>query len=291
MGTEITLTLNGIDIDWGKNRYWKGHHWLFPPGSLTKVEYRYTDNVIEAKPGFQATLGEVAFRLRHLGYSEHETKTKFESAVFRWNRTANLDLSFADFHRTLISVDFSSLTSADLEPFMWDFRAFVVHLLAAWDTDDASLEDFIAGLDFQLTLRTLTDRAQNLALPLLWHHQDLVDSGWASLDDLTDIDRQTFMIRHTMLVGRLQDYAGVTTVASFDQWLAGRGIARTTPYTRVKPNGALAYETITLPSAVRNMIHHPENPHNTLSDADLSESIELMLRVAKSLPTPLPNLT
>lgn len=45
MGIEITLSLNGIDVDWGKNRYWKGHHGLFPPGSLAIIEYRYADDV------------------------------------------------------------------------------------------------------------------------------------------------------------------------------------------------------------------------------------------------------
>jgi hypothetical protein len=177
VGTAITLSLNGIDIDWGKNRYWNGHHWLFPPGSLTEVEYPYADDVIETKPGFQTTLNEAYFRLCHLGYSHQETKTKFDAAVARWNRTADLRLSFADFRSVLTSVDFASLTPADLEPYVWDFRAFVVNLLGAWDTDEALLEDFIAGLDFALTLRVLADRVESRSLPLRWHHQDLSTAG------------------------------------------------------------------------------------------------------------------
>lgn len=78
------------------------------------------------------------------------------------------------------------------------------------------LEDFYFGLDFALTLRVLAERPQNRSLLLSWHHQDLVESGWASLEDLTEIDRQTCIINHTMLVGRLQDHAGKTTVAAFD---------------------------------------------------------------------------
>lgn len=57
VGTEITLSLNGIDIDYGKNRYWRSHYWLFPPGSLKQdVGYRYANDVVEEKPGFQTTL-------------------------------------------------------------------------------------------------------------------------------------------------------------------------------------------------------------------------------------------
>lgn len=291
MGTAITLSLNSIDIDWGKNRYWKSHHWLFPPGSLTDVEYRYAGEAIETKPGFQTTLGEAYFRLCHLGYSHQETRAKFDRAVTRWNRTADLRLSFADFAGALTSIDLASLTPADMEPYIWDFRAFVVDLLAEWDTDEALLEDFIAGLDFALTLRLLADRVESHSLPLRWHHQDLVDSGWASLEDLTDIDRRTFIVNHTMLVGRLQDYAGATTVRAFDDWLASRGLPQATPYSKLRPDGRVIHETTTLPTAVRNMIHHPENPHNSLSDDTLRESLEVLLGTAKHLPSPLPGLT
>lgn len=291
MGTVITLSLNGIDIDWGKNRYWNSYHWLFPPGSLTDVDYLYADGVVETKPGFETTLGEAYFRLCHLGYSHQETKAKFDADVARWNRTADLRLSFADFRSALASVDFASLTPADLEPYAWDFRAFVARLLAAWDMDEARLEDFIADLDPFLTLRVLADRVENRSLQLRWHHQDLVDSGWASLDDLTDIDRQTFIINHTMLVGRLQDHTGAATVGAFDNWLVDHGLPRRTPYTRMKPDGTVTHEKTTLPTAVRNMTHHPENLHNTLSDDDLRESVELLLGIAKLLPNPLPGLT
>ena len=227
VGTAITLSLNGIDIAWGKNRFWKNHYWLFPPESLTEIEYSYAHDVTETKPGFQTTMNEAYFRLCHLGYSRQETRMKFEAAVTRWNRTADLRLSFADFHRILTSVDFGSLTAVDLEPYIWDFRAFVVDLLAAWDTDDALLEDFILEeLDFNLILRVLADRVENRDLPLRWHHQNLIDSGWASIEDLTDLDRQGFIINHIMLVGRLQDYSGALTVDAFDKWLVHRDFAR-----------------------------------------------------------------
>ncbi|RQX05612.1 HEPN/Toprim-associated domain-containing protein [Micromonospora inaquosa] len=291
MGTPITLSLNGITIDWGQNRHWNNHHWLFPPGSLTDVEYLYAYDVVETKPGFQTTLDEAYFRLCHLGYSHQETRTKFDIAVARWNRTADLRLSFEDFQRALTSVDFASLTSADLAPYVWDFRAFMANLLAAWDSDEAMLEDFVAGLDFALTLRVLADRVDNRPLPLRWHHQDFVDSGWASLDDLTDIDRQTLIINHTMMVGRLQDSAGKTSVKDFDNWLVEHGLRRSTPYSRMNQDGTVTHQMTTLPSAVRNMIHHPENPHNALSDDNLRESIEVLLRIAKFLPSPIPGLT
>ncbi|MGO4145218.1 HEPN/Toprim-associated domain-containing protein [Paenarthrobacter sp. YAF11_1] len=286
----ISLALNGIEIDWGKNRYWSGHHWLFPPGSITEIEYLYAGGISERKPGFQTTLNESYFRLCHLGYSQQETKTKFEAAVARWNRTADLRLSFEDFRSVLAGVDFASLTSKDLEPYVWDFRGFLLNLLSPWDREYASLEDFIRGLDVALTLRVLAERVENRSLPLRWHHQDLVDSGWVSLDDLTDIDRPTYIVNHTVLYGRLQDYAGATRVGAFDNWLANRHLARATYYTEIRPDSTLAVKKTTLPTAVRNMIHHPENPHNLLSDDNLRDSVELLLGLVKLLSTPLPGL-
>ncbi|OBA46587.1 hypothetical protein [Kocuria sp. ICS0012] len=251
----------------------------------------YADNVVETKQGFQTTLEAAYFRLCHLGYSHQETKTKFNTAVARWNRTAELHLSFEDFRLALTSVEFVSLTPADLESYIWDFRVFVLNLLAAWDTEDAQLEDFIHRLDFALTLRVLADRVDNRSLPLRWHHQDLIDSGWVTLDDLMDIDRQTFIINHTMLVGHLQDHAGLSTVKQFDHWLASHGLSQATPYLKMKPDGTVTQETTTLPTAVRNKIHHPENPHNALSDHDLRDSLELLLGIARALPSPLPGLS
>lgn len=286
VGTEITLSLGGIDIDSGKNRQYESHHWLFPPGSLTEIEYRYADDVSETRPGFETTLSEAHFRLCHLGYSHHETKTKFDTAMTRWNRTSETRLPLADLGNALASVDFANLTFEDLAPHDYEFRQLIGDLLVEWETEDLDLQDFVDELSVPLILRLVADRVENRSLPLRWHHQDVIDSGWVTLDDLTDSDRRTDTVNHIVLFGRLQDYSGVTSVKGFDRWLAGRGLPRLTVYTRI----GRAHEMMTLPAAVRNKIHHPENPHNTLSDEELRESIELLLKIVKGLPTPLPGL-
>ncbi|GAB2562390.1 HEPN/Toprim-associated domain-containing protein [Leucobacter ruminantium] len=292
MGTMISLSLNGIDIDYGKNRYWTNHHWLFPPNSITNAVYRYADEVTEVKPAFQVALDEARFRLCHLGYSLHETKTKFERSVARWNRTAELNLTFNEFRDTLTGLDFASLTPAGMEAYGYDFRDLVIERLAGWDADGALLEDFIKEhLDFTLLLRCLAECSDNRQMILRWHHQDLVDSGWATVEDLTEVDREVSIINHTMLIGRLQDYSGAYFVEDFDRWLEAKGVARNTPYSKLEKSGAAKAVTMTLPGAVRNMIHHPENPHNALSDDDLRDSIECLLRVVRHLPTGLPGIT
>lgn len=285
MGTPITLCLNDIQIDWGTGDFWRAHHWLFPQGSLQEIEYRHDDGDVETMPAFQTALSETLFRLQHLGYSERETEEKFHLAVQRWNRRSELRLTFADFHAALTGVDFASLTSADLEPYIWDFRDFTAGLLARWDTDEAGLNDFVRSLDFSITLRVLADRASNGPLLLIWNHHPFVEAGWATLEDLTDIDRQMYVANHTVLFGRLQDFARRPKIAGFDNWLAENGIPQTTPYVQ-EHDGRLMSKKTTLPTAVRNMIHHPENSLNRLSDDDLRASVELLLGLVQRLPAP-----
>ena len=64
-----------------------------------------------------------------------------------------------------------------------------------------------------------------------------------------------------------------------------------TPYTQIRRDGKETHGMRTLPAAVRNMIHHPENPHYILFDDDLRRSVELLLTVARRLPSSLPGLT
>ena len=56
VGTQIALSLNDVNIDYGKNRYWKSHYWLFPPGSEAHVPTEYVSGV-ELRPGYQTTSG------------------------------------------------------------------------------------------------------------------------------------------------------------------------------------------------------------------------------------------
>ncbi len=280
------LSLNDIDIDYGKNRYWKNHYWLFPPGSEANVPTEYVSGV-QLQPGYEASLADVHFRLRHLGYSSAETRAKFETYVHRWQRTdADLQITFDEFHDTMIGIEFATLTSDDLKPYIWDFRDFMIDRLATTQRDKYALEDFIYGLDFLITLRTLCDRPDNLQLPVRWQTQDLIDSGWITLDDLKDIDRQTYIINHTLLCGRIQDHVGMDGLRAFDNWLHAQGLPKATPYKRSYPGSGLTQENLTLPVAVRHKIHHPENTHNTLPDEELRESTELLLDIVKQLPSP-----
>ena len=71
---------------------------------------------------------------------------------------------------------------------------------------------------------------------------------------------------------------------NFDQWLSSKGFSRDKNYIRLKKDGSSERQSRTLPTYIRNLIHHPENPHNQkYSDDELRESIEKMINALCNL--------
>lgn len=69
--------------------------------------------------------------------------------------------------------------------------------------------------------------------------------------------------------------------SSFDDWLQGKGIEQDRTYKRLTKDGSIKNETKTLPTLIRNVIHHPENKNNSYSSEDLRESIERLREICK----------
>jgi putative ATP-dependent endonuclease of the OLD family len=64
----------------------------------------------------------------------------------------------------------------------------------------------------------------------------------------------------------------------FEKYLVSKGIAQDQPYIRLKKDGTTENQTRTLPTKIRNIIHHPENTHNTkCTDAEIKSSIEKLI--------------
>ncbi len=68
----------------------------------------------------------------------------------------------------------------------------------------------------------------------------------------------------------------------FENYLIGKGFLQDQPYVRLKRDGTTVNQNRTLPTKIRNIIHHPENPHNTkYMDTELKTSIELLIPLLK----------
>lgn len=68
----------------------------------------------------------------------------------------------------------------------------------------------------------------------------------------------------------------------FEKYLGNKGINQDQPYVRLKKDGSIENQTRTLPTKIRNIIHHPENTYNTkYSDQELKFSIESLIPLLK----------
>ncbi len=70
---------------------------------------------------------------------------------------------------------------------------------------------------------------------------------------------------------------------AFEQWLINQGISQDRAYKRLLGDGSVREEPKTLPTLIRNIIHHPENQNNSYTTEELEESIELLLGIVKRL--------
>lgn len=69
---------------------------------------------------------------------------------------------------------------------------------------------------------------------------------------------------------------------NFDKWLEGKGIKQDRRYIRLTKDGVIKNEMKTLPTLIRNVIHHPENNNNSYSNEELRESINQLRKICKS---------
>lgn len=302
MGTYIQLMINKTCIDWGKNNHFLKHSWLFPENSKKKIQYEYADNIIENKEGYSSNLAKAKFRLDNLGYSFAETKAKYDHQLSIWNRVNNLTLPFEYLLDVIIGIDLNIVSDNyifNLEGHPNGFRGYLYSIIEHDDKFQEmnisdrieeydgyySLEDFlIEVLDVYIVLRLLCESNKNMKYNLEWQYTDIVESGWASYEDIEEFDKKEFIINHNRLFGKLQMYAIEENdkyyhEKEFDEWLVNNGIAKNKNYMRLLKDGRTQQVYRTLPTYIRNVIHHPENINNNFSDKELNSSITQMLKI------------
>jgi hypothetical protein len=186
MGSIITLGLNHLEFDWGKNGVDNNHSKLFLPGDIKNVTYYYADNEREIKSGYARLLCSVVNRLELLGYSISKCKQRYLS-LQKEDWCSIPSISFDVFARILRTID--------LERFKTDssFGEFTATILSdpefvkiypklkgfkKWDGG------FFENLDPYLIIRLLAENPKNLNLDVIWRFADVVEEGWVRQDAL-----------------------------------------------------------------------------------------------------------
>ena len=65
----------------------------------------------------------------------------------------------------------------------------------------------------------------------------------------------------------------------FDDYLVSNGIAKDQKYKQLKADKSIEEYDTTLPTKIRNIIHHPENSNNSFSENELKRSIEMLINI------------
>ena len=79
MGSLISLGVENLEIDWGKNNFFTNHSKLFLPNDIKEVIYYYAYGIQEKKLGYCRSLSKVKERLDLLGYSIDGCREIYES--------------------------------------------------------------------------------------------------------------------------------------------------------------------------------------------------------------------
>ena len=66
MGSIISLGLGKLEIDWGKNNFFRNHSKLFQQTDVKNISYYYIDDQIEHKEGYSKKLKYIKPRLLQL---------------------------------------------------------------------------------------------------------------------------------------------------------------------------------------------------------------------------------
>jgi HEPN/Toprim N-terminal domain 1 len=81
MGSIISLGVGRLEIDWGKNQFFRNHSRLFLKDDIKPETYYYADNYQKIQPAYSRPLRSVKRRLELLGYSLARCRRIYDEGV------------------------------------------------------------------------------------------------------------------------------------------------------------------------------------------------------------------
>ena len=172
MGSMVTLRLGRLEVDWGKNAFFRNHSPLFDKADLADAEYFYADDEVVVLPAYVRKLSRVIPRLELLGFSLDGCRTAYTEAlqhVPHYYPKVNID--FDAFRQALCAVDLDRVRNDeyDGEFDLGEFPKYVLSdpefnrvsaALSGGVTQDGGT--FFENLDPYLIVRLLGENTANL---------------------------------------------------------------------------------------------------------------------------------
>lgn len=208
MGSLISLGVGRMEIDWGKNNYFKDHSVLFQPQDVKLIPYHYIDEdgnpFIVEQEGYSSKLKFVKQRLNLLGYTIKSVEEKFnEIKKEHLYHDFEIALSFDTFADMIKTIDVNKINTPALAGEFQDNgydlgefarrciipeEEFYSKLLEAVGGDvrevDFELETFFENLDPYIILRLLGENESCGDLDVYWSYADVVEGGWVRKEDI-----------------------------------------------------------------------------------------------------------
>lgn len=194
MGSMVSLGVGKLELDWGKNNFFRNHSKLFLPSDIKKIPYYYADGVTEYKEGCSRKLKDVKRRLELLGYSMSRLKEFYESSLSSVpDYYPDAKIQFEDFSRIITAIQLENIP-LDEEGDDYNLGEFVsiylfrnpefnkVFNLASTVTTD--IGTIFENLDPYITLRLLIENPANLERELQWRYADIVEGGYVTQDEI-----------------------------------------------------------------------------------------------------------
>lgn len=206
MGSMVTLRLGRLEVDWGKNEFFRNHSPLFDKADLGDAEYFYAHDEVVVQPAYVRKLSRIIPRLELLGFSLDGCRTAYAEALRHVpHYYPKVDIDFDTFRQALCAVDLDRVRNDEYDG-DFDLGEFAKYVLSdpEFSRVSAALSGgvtrddgaFFENLDPYLILRLLGENAANLERDLVWGVHDVIEGGWVENDEVFEslADERKFLI-------------------------------------------------------------------------------------------------
>ena len=191
----ISLGIEKLEIDWGKNNAFNDHSDLFLPSDVCEIPYYYADGIIEKKEGLSRSLGSIKRRLDLLGYSLSTLPARYALLIEEMpDYYDEVPLTFEQFRAIITAIDLSKAFpnledggDYSLGQYVRDYifkDPELLKLLPSGVEIDRDAGTFFENLDPYITLRLLAVNPANAGRLVQWRYADVVEGGWVEREDV-----------------------------------------------------------------------------------------------------------
>ena len=207
MGSMITLSVERMEIDWGKNNVFRDHSPLFKKSDIKQIPYYYVDDdgtpITMMKEGYARKLSQLNKRLDLLGYSKSEIRNLFEDMKKGFEDDGRkINISFDEYYETIKNIDIAKIDTvkfaSEYDEYGYDLGEYTRRcvlaspqlkdrLVVEYDEGEENdfgyinpeydVADFLENIDPYITLRILCENPKNSEQEVRWSYSDVVVNG------------------------------------------------------------------------------------------------------------------